>query len=95
MEDRAHGQQKTTKMVNTTGLEENYFYHGPGMKNKWMESNKALLNLVSINNGQSVNVSLDAGELVVAEVDEIILKKFETEKDKNDHISKLEILGKK
>ena len=71
------------------GVEEYYFYNGPGIQKEWMESNKALLNLVSSKCRQSANASLEAGELVVTEIDESLLQKANTEEEKNDHMAKL------
>ena len=90
MADRAHGQQRPTMTVNVTGSEKHCFCHGPGMQNKWMESSKALLNFVSSKYGQSTNASSHAGQSVVTEVDESLLRKFKTENEKTDYLDKLE-----
>ena len=94
MEHRSHGQQKITITSKPMGLEEEYFYNGPEMQNKQIDSSEALLNFVSIKCKNIFNSSLDAIESVVVEVDEILLYKFDTEEEKNDHMAKLKFWGK-
>jgi len=70
--------KKPEMKVDIEGLEDSYFYFGPGMQDRWIESNNALLNYVGSKYGQSVRASLIAGSLIVTEVDEELLPKFNT-----------------
>jgi len=87
-------QNKLTMAVNVASLENHFFYHGPEMQKKWIETNKALLNFVASKYGQSVKVSLEVREMVVTEVNKSLLRKFETEKEKTDYLATLEFWEK-
>ena len=51
------------------------------------------INFVSDKCGHSVNASLEAGKLLVTEVDESLLCKFETEEEKTDYIVNMKYWG--
>ena len=68
--------------VGPVGLGKCEFTCGPGMQKQWVESVSVFLNFVGSRYGQSVKASLEAGELIVTEVDESILRKFDTETEK-------------
>ena len=55
------------------GLEKCSFSYGPGMQKQWVENISVFLDFVGSRYGQSVKASLEAGELIVTEVDESIL----------------------
>ena len=88
--DKIFNQNKPMMAVNIASLEKHFFYHGPGIQRKWIETNKALLNVVASKYSQSVKASLEVKEIVVTEVNKSLLKKFKTEKDKTDYLTILE-----
>ena len=80
------------KIVASAGvpsLEKCRFIYGAGMQKQWVASSTIFLDFVGSRCGQSVKASLEAGELVVTEVDAKYLKKFETEKDEKDYLAGL------
>ena len=76
-------------MIETIVLEKYCFYYGKGIQINWMESNKVFMDYVGCTFGQSIKALLIAGELVVIEVDESLLLKFETVETKKDYLSKI------
>lgn len=92
--DKIFNQNKPMMAVNVAGLEKHFFYHGPGIQRKWIETNKALLNFVASKYGQSVKVSLEVREMVVTEVNKSLLRKFKTKKEKTDYLATLEFWEK-
>ena len=71
------------------GLEKCSFSYGPGMQRQWVESFSMFLDHIGSRCGQSVKASLEAGEITVAEVDESILKKFDTEEQMKIYVASL------
>ena len=59
------------------------------MQKQWVEINSVFLDQIGSRFGQSAKVSIEAGELVVSEIDDSILTKFETEENMKDHVKKL------
>ena len=60
-----------------------------GMQKVWVESNRLFLNYVAAKYRQSVRSSLLAREIVVTEVDEDIIPKFDTEEAEQKHLDSL------
>ena len=77
------------KLATPTSLSKCHFSYGPGMQKQWIENISVFLDFVGSEHGQSVEVSIEAGELIVAEVDESILRKFDTLKDETDRLATL------
>ena len=71
------------------GLEKCKFVYGMGMQKVWVESNRLFLNYVAAKYGQSVKASLLAGDIVVTEIDEDIIPKFDTEEAEKEHLAGL------
>ena len=65
------------------------FSYGAGMKKRWVESNSIFLDYIGGKFGQSVKASLQAGELIITEVDETLLPKFDTEAEMKAHVAAL------
>ena len=78
---------KMVAAVAPVGLEKCRFIYGPGMQKQWVESISVFLDFVGSRYGQSVKASLEAGELVVTEVDETVLRKFYTEAEMKAHVA--------
>ena len=69
---------------------ERKFHYGRGMKQNWAENKVVLLDYVVNKFGQSVEVSILSGKIIVTEVDNKLISKFKTEDDKNMHVEALE-----
>ena len=80
---------KLVTLIGTEGLEKCRFSYGPGMQKQWVESVSLFLDFVGSRCGQSAKASLEAGEMVVTEVDEKYLKKFDAEEEMNAYVSSL------
>ena len=78
-----------SKTVTADGLEKCCFFYSKGMQDNWIESSNIFLDYVESNFGQSVKALLIEGELVVTEVDESLIPKFETAEAEVDYLSKL------
>ena len=61
-----------------------------GMQKEWAEISTTFMNHVGSEYGQSVKVSLMAGELVVVEIDEKLLPKFKRAEEKKERFTELE-----
>ena len=84
--------------VSVTGgnsLEKCKFICGQGMQKQWVESATLFMDFVGGRHGQSAKASLEAGEVIVTEVDESILKKFDKEEDLNNYLKGLKYWEKK
>ena len=60
-------------------LEKCRFIYGQGMQKLWVESNTILLGCVSAKFGQIMKSSLLSGEVVVIDVDEHLIPRFDSE----------------
>ena len=80
---------KSVMKTDTKGLEKRHFHYGPGMQDEWIESNDALLEHVGIKYGQSARSSLSSRRLLVSEVNDKLLPKFEMANDKKKHLETL------
>ena len=58
------------------------------MQKLWAESNDVFLGYVSDKIGQSIKASLLSGEVVVTEVDEDLITRFDNE-EKNKHLARI------
>ena len=65
------------------------FTYGPGMQKQWVESNHCFLTCITAKYDQSVKMSLVAGEVVVTEVDEDLIPKFETKAEEDTYLAGL------
>ena len=70
---------KLVTVSSVAGLEKCSFSYGPGMQKQCVENISVFLDFVGSRYGQSAKASLEAGELIIIEVDENILKTFDTE----------------
>ena len=70
-------------------LEKCKFSYDVGMQKQWVESSAKFLDYVGARLGQSAKASLEAGEVIVTEVDTSILPIFETKKAMEEHIESL------
>ena len=77
------------------GLDKIRFSYGPGMQKKWVENNLAFLTHVAAKYGQSAKASLLASEIIVTEVDEDLIPKFDEEEDERVHLAGLRYLERK
>ena len=59
------------------------------MQKQWIESNSAVLHHIWSKFSQSVKASLEAGEMVMTEVDETLLPRFDAEEDTKAHTAGL------
>ena len=84
-------QENTEKVTGlpTTSLNKCHFYYGLEMQKQWVESIGIFLDFVGSKYSQSMKASLEAGELIVIEVDETVLKKFNTKQGEIDHLATL------
>ena len=82
-------EKKSKSEKGIVSLEKCSFVCRPGMQKKWVEIKSIFLECVGSNCGQSVWESLVSGDLIVAEVDESILPKFETQKEMEDYVKAL------
>ena len=80
---------KPTLDTKVSGLEKCIFYYGPGMQRQWVESNALFMDYVGNKYGQSTQVSLTKGELVVLEVDKKLLPRFDTKDKRDKHVAGL------
>ena len=76
MFDKEETSSKATGVNRVPSLEKYYFSYRAGMQKQWIESNSLFLDYVGRNYGQSMRASLQAGKLIVIEVDKSILLKF-------------------
>ena len=70
-------------------LEDKFFHYGSNMKSNWIEVGRSLLDYVGRKYGQSENSSLVEEVLTMTEVDQDVLPKFKTQKEKHEHIDAL------
>lgn len=61
------------------------------MQKNWIEVDRSLLDYVATKYRQSVKASLVRDKLTVTEIDEDMLLRFKTQKDKDNHLGKLEL----
>ena len=73
----------------SSGVEKVRFIYGQGMQKQWVEGIGLFLDFVGSRHGQSVKASLEAGELVVTEDDEGVLRKFDAEVEMKAYVSTL------
>ena len=59
------------------------------MEKKWVESNSVFLDCVEIRFVKSTKASIEVGELVITDIDDNVLTKFETEEAMKEHVAKL------
>ena len=74
---------KLVTLTGTVGL-------GIGIQKQWVECKAKFLDYVSSRFGQSAKVSLDTGELIIAEVDKKYLQKFKTKEETEAYVKRLE-----
>ena len=77
------------KLATPTSLSKCHFSYVPGMQKQWVENMSVFLDFVGSKYGQSVKASIEVGELIVTEVDESILTKFDTLKEETQHLETL------
>ena len=82
-------EDKLVALTGTASLGKCRFTYSPGMQKQWVESISVFLDFIGSRCGQSAKASLEARELIVAEVDEKCLKKFETEAQEKTHLNGL------
>ena len=87
-------QNKSKADATFPGIQNCVFKYGMGMQKKWVENNRIFLDFIARRYGQITKASLEAGELVVTEVDETLIPKFDTEDEQKDHISALKFWEK-
>ena len=78
-----------------SSLDKCKFIYGQGMQRQWVESITLFMDFVGGRYGQSVKASLEAGEVIVTEVDESLLKKFDKEEDQTAYLKGLKYWEKK
>ena len=76
-------------LTSTAGLDKCRFNYGTGIHKQWVESNSLFFNVVVSRFGQSVKAYIEAGELVVTEVDKVMLARFDTEEVMKAHMETL------
>ena len=76
-------------VVNISSMQKCFFYHGKVVQNRWVESNTTFMNNVGSEYWQSSKILLITWELVVTEVNEIFLPKFEKEEERKEHLEGL------
>ena len=76
-------------VLSNTGLGKMWFYLWARYAKKWIENRGLFLDYVSSKYSQSAKVSLEAGELIINEVDEIYIKKFDTETQIKEYVAVL------
>ena len=84
-----------SKDKTSLGLEKCKFVYGQGMQRMWVESNAIFLNWVAAKYGQSVKASLLLGEVLVSEVDEDVIPKFDTKEAEKVYLADLKYWEKK
>ena len=87
---------KPEMKANITGLDDKYFfYYGIGMQKQWVDTNKALMNFIASKCGQSVKASIEEGTLVVIEMDDSIMPRFDAEEEEKAYVTGLKHWEKK
>ena len=87
-EDGVEG-EKLGVSTSPVSLEKVRFGCGPGMQKLWACNSAKFLDCVSGRFGHSVRASLEAGKIVVTEIDKKILPKFDAEEEMKVHVEGL------
>ena len=77
---------KLVILIGTASLDKYHFSYGTNMKRQQVESNSILLDFIGSRYRQSVKVSIEAGELVLTNMNKSILPRFETEAKIKVHV---------
>ena len=80
---------KLVTLTGTASLDKRKLIHGAGVQRWWVESNSKFLDVIGSRYAQSVKASLEAGEVIVTEVDESLLPKFNTDDEMKAHVQGL------
>ena len=80
------------KLMTSRSISRCRFSYGTGAQKQWVENISVFLDFVGSKHGHSVKASLEAGELIVTEIDESILCKFDTLKDETEYLATLKHL---
>ena len=80
---------KSGSCASSMKLEKCKFSYGTGMQKQWVESSAKFFDYVGARLGKSAKASLEAGEVIVTEVDTNILPMFETKKAMEECIAGL------
>ena len=87
-EDSIEGEKLVASTI-LVSLAKVRFGYGPGIQKDWVINSAKFLDYVSDRFEQSVRASLEAGEVIVIEIDKRILPRFETEEDMKKYVADL------
>jgi len=84
-EDSIEGEKLVASTI-PVSLAKVRFGYGPGMQKDWVINSAKFLDYVSGWFRQSMRASLEAGEVIVTEIDKRILPRFGTEEDMKKYV---------